>query len=156
MKNKIFSMGTFVLLALLTSGWAADIFGNWIAQIPSMQGVVETVFSFRTNGARLIGTVCDPQGEIAISEGKMDGDEISFVVRRSLGGNEMKLVYKGKVYLNEIKFTREIQGGVRQPLEFIAKREFQRNQDVPLFPTVAPVSTPPPRVVVPKEPPPHK
>jgi hypothetical protein len=78
----------------------------------------------------LLGTVSNPQGETAISQGKINGDEISFVIR-NLGGNETKLVYKGKIAGDEIKFTREVQGG-GQRQEFIAKREFQRNGDVPL------------------------
>ena len=145
MKNKILLIGAVVLLTLLTSVWGADIIGDWIAQVPSRQGTVETVFTFRGHGTELTGTVSDPQGETAISEGKINGDEISFVVVSSLGGNEVKLVYKGKVSLNEIKFTREEQGGMGQPQEFIAKREFQRNGDVPGRTIWAPVEPPPNR-----------
>ncbi len=39
--------------------------------------------------------------------------------------NPIGVVYKGKVELNEIKFTREVEGWVGP--EFVAKREFQRN-----------------------------
>ncbi len=145
LKNKILLIGAVVLLTLLSSVWAADITGDWIAQIPSRQGTVETVFSFKGHGTELTGTVSDPQGKTAISEGKINGDEISFVVIRGLGGNEVKLVYKGKVALNEIKFTREVQGGVGQPQEFIAKREFQRNGDVPGRTIWAPVEPSPNR-----------
>jgi hypothetical protein len=138
MKNKILLTGIVVLLALPTSAWAADILGNWIAHWLPWQGTVETlawvpilvnetVFSFKVDGTKLTGKVTNSQGETAISEGKIDGDEISFVVIRSLGGNEMKLVYKGKVDLNEIKFTCEAQSGMGQLQEFVAKREFQRN-----------------------------
>ena len=153
MKSKIISIGAFLLLALPTSAWAADILGNWIAKVQGRQSVNlsappilgETVFSFKVNGAELTGKVSDPQGETAISEGKINGDEISFVVASSLGGNKLKLVYKGKVSLNEIKFTREEQGGTGQPQEFIAKREFQRNGDVPGRTIWAPVEPPPNR-----------
>ncbi len=141
MKNKILSIGMVVLLALLASVWAADIFGRWIARIPNRQGTVETVFSFKADGTTLIGTVSDPKGEIAIKEGKINGDEISFVVIRSVGGSETKLVYKGKVAEDEIKFTREMQDGKGQPQEFIAKKEFQRNGDVPRRPYRPPIVT---------------
>lgn len=133
MKNKIVSIGAVVLLALLASVWAADIRGKWFVQMLGRQGKTETTFNFRVDGTKLTGTVTDPQGETAISDGKINGDEISFVVIRSFGGKEMKLVYKGKVALNEIKFTREVQSGMGQPQEFVAKREFQRNGDVPLL-----------------------
>jgi hypothetical protein len=83
----------------------------------------------------LTGTVANSQGETAISEGKINGDDISFVVIRSVDGNEMKFVYKGRVSEDEIKFMCEIHGGMRegQSQEFIAKREFQRNGDVPIL-----------------------
>jgi hypothetical protein len=142
MKSKIISIGAFLLLALPTSAWAADILGNWIAKgqgrqsvnlsAPLILGVGETVFSFKVNGTELTGKVSDLQGETAISEGKIEGDEISFVVIRSEGGNERKLAYKGQVSLNEIRFTLEVQGLEGQPQEFIAKREFPRHGDVPL------------------------
>jgi hypothetical protein len=151
MKSKILSIGAVVLLALLTSVWAADIFGNWIARVPSSQGtlheslrtqsnltkalfgaIVETVFSFKVNGTKLTGKISDSQGETAISEGEIEGDQISFAVIRSDGANEIKRVYKGQVSLNEIRFTLEVQGLDVQPLEFIAKREFPRDGDVPL------------------------
>jgi hypothetical protein len=154
MKNKILSIAVFLLLTLLTSAWAGDLLvlgnwilpGNWISKEIGRQGTVETVFSFKVNGTDLTGTVADAEGKTAIREGRISGDEISFVVMRSVGGNERKLAYKGQVSLNEIRFTLEVQGQKGQPLEFIAKREsplpfqrvfpggreFQRDGDVPL------------------------
>ena len=154
MKNKILSVGAVVLMALLASVWGADILGKWIAKEPGRQGtgetafslyrqaMGETVFSFKVDGTKFIGTVSDPQGETAISEGTIIGDEISFIVIRSLDGKKVKLVYKGEVALNEIKFTREVQGGMGQPQEFIAKREFQRHGDIPVQKRIMPVEPP--------------
>jgi len=148
MKSKNLSIGAVVLLALQTSAGAADLFGNWIAQgtvheslraqsNPTnawFEAMVETVFSFKVNGTELTGTVADAEGKTAIREGKINGDEISFVVIHSVGGNERKLAYKGQVSLNEIRFTVEAQGLKGQPLEFIAKREFPRHGDIPVQP----------------------
>jgi hypothetical protein len=153
MKSKILLIGVFLLLAPLTSAWAADLLGNWIVKGSSLmladkdgfrQALGETVFSFKVNGTELTGKVSDPQGETAIREGKINGDEISFVVIRSDGGNEKKLAYKGQVSLNEIRFTLEVQDLKGQPLEFIAKREFPRHGDIPLQIAV-PVEHPPVR-----------
>jgi len=131
MKNKILLIGAIFTLVLPTSLWATDIRGNWIAEMPSTQGTAETVFIFKVEGTKLTGTVSDPQGETAITEGKIDGDKISFIVIRGSGKNEMKLLHRGTVSLNEIKFTLKAQGGTGQPQEFIARREFPRNGDVP-------------------------
>ena len=153
MKTKILSTGAFVLLALISPAWAADIFGRWIARVLDTQVLDsketfarmlgETVFDFKVDGTKLTGTVTYPQGEVAISEGKIDGDEISFVVKRDLGGKEIRMIYRGKASLNEIRFTSEVQGESGRRQDFTAKREFQRHNDLPLQRTITPV--PPPK-----------
>jgi hypothetical protein len=128
MKNKILSIGAVVLLIPLTSVWAVNLSGNWIAQLPSSQGVVETIFCFKEKGKELTGKVTAPDGETVISDGEIDGDEISFIVKRSVGGTQIIQRYKGKVagrvYGDEIEFILEEQDGDGEPYEFIAKREF--------------------------------
>jgi hypothetical protein len=86
MKNKILSIGTVILLTLLTWAWGTDLLGigKWIANEPSRQGTIETVFSFKVNGTELTGTVANGQGDTSIREGRINGDEISFVVIRSV------------------------------------------------------------------------
>jgi hypothetical protein len=58
--------------------------------------------------------------EIAITDGKISGDTISFVVTMERGGNTIKWNYTGTVAGGEIKMKRE--GGQGQPREFVAKR----------------------------------
>lgn len=135
MKDKVALTGAVALLAHLASVWAGDITGSWIARIPEGKGTVETLFYLKMNGPKLSGTVSSPEGKDAITEGKINGDEITFAVVRSLGGNKVRFVYKGKVAGDEIKFTSEIQGGMgQQRQQFVAKREFRRNGDIPLIP----------------------
>lgn len=94
----------------------------------------EIVFSFRVDGTTLTGEVAGSQGKAEVCDGKIDGDKISFYVIRNQDGSEIKLTYKGKVGVNEIRFTLEEEGRTGGPVEFVAKREFQRDQDVPLRP----------------------
>ena len=112
MKTKTLLIATVVVLALVVSAWAADVTGKWVAQIEGRQGTTETTFNFKVDGTTLTGTMASQRGEDEISEGKVEGDEISFVVVRSFGENEIKLLYKGKVAGDEITFTREFQGGM--------------------------------------------
>ena len=112
MKNKIFPVGMVILMALMTVVWAADVSGKWVAEMQGRQGTSETTFDFKVDGTTLTGTMTGRGGETAISEGKINGDEISFVVVRNFNGNEIKLLYKGKVEGDEIKFTREFEGGM--------------------------------------------
>ncbi len=107
--------------------WAADATGNWTAQVPGRGGnTTEQTFVLKADGAKLTGSVKGgPGGEAAITEGKVDGDDISFVVVRSFGGNDIKIVFKGKVSASEIKFTRTLEGlgdNAPPPTEFVAKK----------------------------------
>ncbi len=111
-------MGLIVLAA-----WAADISGQWVAEIPGRQGQAQTTtFTFKADGDRLTGTIATPRGETPISDGKIQGDDVSFTQTLEFGGNQMKFLYKGKVAGSEIKFTRQREGGEGQAREFTAKR----------------------------------
>jgi hypothetical protein len=102
---------------------AADVAGKWTAQVPGRGGETqETTFNFKVSGSALTGTMVNPRGETAISDGKIDGDNLSFSVNLNFGGNDIKLLFKGKVSGAEIKFTRQREGGQGQAQEFTAKR----------------------------------
>jgi len=115
-----------LLLVCAFTATAADISGKWVAQVPGRQGAtMEQTFTFKVEGGNLTGTISTQRGEQEISEGKVSGDDVSFVVVRKFQDMEMKSLYKGKVSGNEIKFTMEMQGGrggERPPTEFTAKR----------------------------------
>ena len=66
-------------------------------------------------GSNRIDARADGGDANAISEGKINGDDISFVVKIDMGGNKMKMQYKGKVAGDEIKLTMEFQGGMGGP-----------------------------------------
>jgi len=92
----------------------------------------------------LKGKVTTSEGDTAISEGKISGDDISFVVKRRIDGKQIILLYKGRVagrvYGDAIEFTCKVQGGIEQPYEFIAKREFPLGDyDLRLKGLIAPI-----------------
>lgn len=124
------SLSVCALLALLTlSCSAGGINGKWTAQLPGRDGQTrETTFNFKAEGNKLTGTVSGRQGDTPISDGEINGDDISFTVTANVRGNEVKILYKGKLAGKEIKFTRTREGGNREggedqpPLEFTAKK----------------------------------
>ena len=110
-------------IALLLSGfalaavsYAADVTGKWTAQVPGRNGDQETTFTFKQEGDKLTGTMKRPQGETAISDGKVSGDAVSFTVETQRG----KQNFTGTISGGEIKFKRE--GGQGQAREFTAKK----------------------------------
>ena len=114
-----------ILLTLLTTAWAADVDGKWTAQVPGRQGnTQEVTFNFKAEGDKLTGTMSGRQGDTAISDGKITGNDLSFNVVREFNGNSIKLVFKGVLAGDEIKFTRTMEGGPGggAATEFTAKR----------------------------------
>ena len=108
------------------AAWAADVTGKWVAEVPGREGqTMQMIFNFKVEGDKLTGTISTPRGESPISDGKIQGDEISFVQVIEFGGNQMKFIYKGKVSGDEIRVTREREGGQGpgpRAREFVAKR----------------------------------
>jgi len=101
---------------------AADVSGTWKAATETPNGTIETTFKLKADGEKLTGSTSNQfMGETAISEGKVDGDNISFVVNASFNGNDMKLNFKGKVAADELKLTLDIPGR-DAPIEMTAKR----------------------------------
>jgi opacity protein-like surface antigen len=109
-------------LTLAPSAFAADVTGKWTAQVPGRDGQTrETTFNLTAAGEKLTGTVSGRSGDNPITEGTVKGDDVSFAVKVNFGGNDVKLLYKGRVAGDEIKFTRTREGS-DQGQEFTAKR----------------------------------
>jgi hypothetical protein len=102
--------------------FAADVTGKWVATQERNGQTMTTTFNFKAEGSTLTGTVSGGRGgDVQISEGKIDGDNISFAVVRTMGDREMKTTYKGVVSADEIKFQVTMREGT-PAREIIAKR----------------------------------
>jgi hypothetical protein len=104
------------LLALFALSCSkGGINGKWIAEMPGRDGQTrQQTFNFKADGNKLTGTVSGRQGaETPISDGEINGENISFSVTNNFRGNEVKILYKGKLAGNEINFTRTREGGNR-------------------------------------------
>jgi hypothetical protein len=100
---------------------AADVTGTWFGRVEMGPGrVMEQTIILKMEGGKLTGAVKTASGEMEISDGRINGDEVSFTATREAGGNKMKMVYKGKISGNEIKFLHGREGG--QQREFTVKR----------------------------------
>jgi hypothetical protein len=116
MKNRIILASILVLLALAVSAWAADVAGKWTAHVPAAQGQggdSDITFVFKVADGKLTGTINNSQqaGDVEIQDGKVEGDDISFSLKRNIQGADLTVVWKGKISGDEIKFTRSTEGG---------------------------------------------
>jgi hypothetical protein len=115
MNRKLFLICVIVLLALCSTAWAADVNGKWVAKVAGTQGQqdYEITLTFKAEGTTLTGTLNNSSmpGDVAINDGKIEGDNISFSIIRNMGQSDMKIVWKGTASGDEIKFTRGVEGG---------------------------------------------
>ena len=116
----IFVLSLIAAFALVAQ--AADVDGKWIAQVPGREGQIRQVtYTLKADGDKLTGSMTGREGqEIPISDGKITGDTLSFVVTMEFGGNTVKWNHTGKLAGDEIQFKRE--GGMGPAREFTAKR----------------------------------
>ena len=112
-----------LLVGCALSVLGADIAGTWKATAQGANGSMERTFVFKVDGNKLTGeTTSSLLGKSTITDGKVDGDEVSFTITAKIQDNEVKLNYKGKVSGNEIHFTSEMAGGSGQKFEWTAKK----------------------------------
>ena len=124
-------MKTFGILlttfALSISGVtrAADVTGKWKSEFDTQIGHLKYVYDLKTDGEKLTGKAFrDRDGEKTetdIKEGKLKGDQISFVENVKFQDQEIRIEYTGTIAGDEIKFTRKV--GDFATTEIVAKRE---------------------------------
>ena len=110
----------FAIALLLMAGiaLAADVDGKWTGTVPGMD--IPVAYTFKADGATLTGTSSGPNDTtVPIKNGKIDGNNISFSVTFDMGGQEMKLDYKGVVSADQIKLSFDMMG---QTTEILVKK----------------------------------
>ena len=95
MKTLLFSLGLILTSAALLL--AADVNGKWTATQTFGDRTIETTMTFKADGSTLTGTVSGRRGDSEITDGKIDGDNISFTVKRQTQKGDFTSNYKGKV-----------------------------------------------------------
>jgi len=108
-------------VSFLTPGYAADLAGKWTSEFESQVGKQKYTYDLKVTGDKVTGqAISDQRGPVEITEGKITGDEISFVENANIQGNEIRIEYKGKVSGDEMKLTRKV--GDFATYEIVAKR----------------------------------
>ena len=113
-------------LALTGSAWSADttVAGKWQGEFDSQIGLQKYTFDFKVDGTNLTGRAIGIRDEgtnsVAITEGKIVKDDISFVEPLKFDDNDVRIEYTGKVSGDEIKLHRKVGDFAEEDL--IAKR----------------------------------
>jgi hypothetical protein len=113
-------VAAFVLMLIAVPAGAADVDGKWAGSLDTPMGAVMVGFNFKADGTMLTGTTTGPDGgEIAIKNGKVDGDKIAFMVSIDFGGMSLDLNYTGVVKKDSVELTLDVMG---MPFNFVVKK----------------------------------
>ena len=101
---------TALLIAVLAAvASAADLTGNWKGDLETPQGKVQVSYSLKQDGESLTGTWQTAQSPtIQITEGKVAGDKVTFVVK--IDAANLTFAHEGKIKGDEIELTMKPSG----------------------------------------------
>jgi hypothetical protein len=121
MKKKV---SLFLICLFAVAGLAlaqAKVDGKWTAEVQGGRGPQMIIITLKNDGGKLTGTVEGGRGgAIPIEDGSISGNTVKFKQKQMGRGGEIILNYTGTLSGDEIKFTRQAEGGM--PQEFTAKR----------------------------------
>ena len=109
MKKFLCVCAALILAFTAASAFAADVTGTWTGKMAGPNGDgFQITFTFKVDGPKLTGTITGPQGDpMEISDGKVDGDKLSF----NISVNGMTIKHEGVVTGDTIKLTTKPDGG---------------------------------------------
>ena len=114
----------FILTSMLGAAHAADVAGKWKSEFTSPIGQLKYIYDLKADGDKLSGkAIRELEGqktETEIKEGKVSGNEVSFVEPLKFDDQDIRIEYKGKLDGDQIKFTRKV--GDFATMEIVAKR----------------------------------
>lgn len=122
---------TTILLAVAFAASAADVSGKWTYEQAGRQGgnPVKVTLTLKSDGGKLTGSVSRPGRdgnamESQITDGKIDGNNISFKTSMQGGGGQMTSEYTGTLSGEDLKLTIQRPGrdGNMQKNDVVAKR----------------------------------
>jgi hypothetical protein len=125
---KVCAFAAALLLMMTGLALGADIDGTWTGTIQGPDGGqgFPISYTFKADGTTLTGTMPGmpgpdgaPAKPVAIKDGKINGNNISFTVVLDMMGQEMKMEYKGVLSGDSLKLSMDMMG---TPMEFTLKK----------------------------------
>jgi len=120
---------TTILLAVTFCLMAADASGKWVFEQEGRNGSMQVTLNLKVDGAALTGTVSQPGRdgnamETPISDGKVEGNNVSFTVKREFNGNSFVIAYRGTLDGDSLKIeiSRPGRDGNTRTSNVVAKR----------------------------------
>jgi hypothetical protein len=127
--RKVGDFATTEIVAKREKEASPVIASKWQAEFDTQVGKQKYIYEFKLEGDKLtgraIGDIAGEKSATEIKEGRVDGAEISFVETVKFQDQEVRVDYKGKISGDEIKFTRTVDGSIKE--ELVARRVKESN-----------------------------
>jgi hypothetical protein len=107
-------------LAFLAAAWAAGATGKWTATFNTQVGDQKYTWDLTAAGGKLTGKYTSSNGDGEIREGKIDGDDLSWVETLKFQDMDLRIEYKAKLSGDELKISRKVADFATE--EGVAKR----------------------------------
>lgn len=120
--SRIITATAVLVVALLAGVRTADVSGTWSATFDTQMGQQQYTYTFVVKGTELTGIAKgNLTGETKISDGKVDGQKITFVENATFMEMPVRFEYSGTMTsADEIKMSRKVLDIATE--ELVAKR----------------------------------
>jgi hypothetical protein len=73
------------VLAIAATAYAADVNGKWVGSVDTPNGPLELTYEFKAEGETLTGSVTSAMGTVALTNGKISGETLTYDVEIESG-----------------------------------------------------------------------
>ncbi len=107
--RRVIALGTALALALITAvAWAAGATGKWTATFNTQVGEQKYTWDLTASGSKLTGKYISTNGNGEIVDGRIEGDDLSWVEMLKFQDMDLRIVYKAKLSGDELKISRNV------------------------------------------------
>ncbi len=117
--RRLFALGVLAVTFLVIA-YAAGATGKWTATFNTQVGEQKYTWDLTAAGGKLTGKYTSSNGNGEITEGKVDGNNLSWVENLDYQGMPLRIEYKATLSGDELKISRKVADVATE--EGVAKR----------------------------------
>jgi hypothetical protein len=107
MFRRVFAL-LVLALGLITAASAAGASGKWTATFDTQVGEQKYTWDLTAVGSKLTGKYTSSNGEGEIRDGKIEGDNLSWVETLKFQDMELRIEYSAKLSGDELRISRKV------------------------------------------------
>ena len=105
--RRLFALGVLAI-TFLAIAYAAGATGKWTATFNTQVGEQKYTWDLTVAGSKLTGKYTSSNGNGEISDGKVDGNNLSWVENLDYQGMPLRIEYTATLSGDELKITRKV------------------------------------------------